>query len=287
MSLRQLPKAQAAATPKCYSWDAPADALTQWAERPLAASNDDAATISIYDVIGEDWWSGEGFTAKKLGGILRNLGGRDVTAMINSPGGDMFEGLAIYNQLVEYPGRVTVKIMGIAASAASIVAMAGDEVLMGEGSILMIHRAWGAVVGNFHDFSAAAPVFDTFDRSMAAIYTARTAIPEAEVIQMLDGPSRGSDGTYFTAAEAIAKKFADGSFDEESGTGTSARAEVPANVLARRRMEAALARAGIGRRERSECFNTLLGPRDAALPAVRDAGVDTADIRRFIQALKQ
>jgi len=286
MSLRQLPKAQAAVLPKCYSWDAPADALTQWADRPRAASGDSETTISILDVIGDDWWSGQGFTAKKMAGILRNIGGRDATVEINSPGGDMFEGLAIYNQLAEYKGRVTVKVMGIAASAASIIAMAGDDVLMGEGSVLMIHRAWGAIIGNYHDFMAAGPVFDTFDRSLAAVYSARTGLGEADIIAMLDGPTRGSSGTYFTATEAITKKFADGTFDDADAGASSTRAEIPANVLARRRMEAALATAGIGRRERTEYFNSILGQRDATQPAARDAGVDPADIRRLILSLK-
>lgn len=284
MSLRQLPKAQAAALPKCYSWDAPAEALTRWADLPLAAGEDDVTTVSIYDVIGEDWWSGEGFTAKKMAGILRNVGGRDVTVKINSPGGDMFEGMAIYNQLAEYRGRVTVKIMGLAASAASIIAMSGDDVLMGDGSILMIHRAWGAVVGNFHDFSAAGPVFDTFDRSLAAIYAGRTAISEGDIISMMDGPSRNSDGTYFTVAEAIEKNFADGTFDDAAADPSAARAKLSSPVLDRRHWEAKLARAGFSRTEREKLFN--LGQRDATQPAARDAGADLADVRRLIETFK-
>lgn len=275
MSLRKLPKVSAAALPAFYSWDARADALSHWAERPLAAT-DDASTISIYDVVGEDWWSGEGFTSKKMAGILRGIGARDVTVKINSPGGDMFEGLAIYNQLAEHPGKVTVKVMGIAASAASIIAMAGDEVLMGEGTTMMIHRAWGAVIGNYHDFAAAAPVFDGFDRNMAAIYAGRTGKSEADIIAMLDGPTRRSDGTYLTAAEAIEQKFADGTFDSTAEAVASARAEVPELVFTRRRDEAALAREGFTRKERAR----VLGY------SPRTSSVDLADIRRFIENLK-
>lgn len=280
MSLRKLPKVSAAALPAFYSWDARADALSHWAERPLAAASEDS-TISIYDVVGEDWWSGEGFTSKKMAGILRSIGPRDVTVKINSPGGDMFEGLAIYNQLAEHPGKVTVKVMGIAASAASIIAMAGDEVLMGEGTTMMIHRAWGAVIGNYHDFAAAAPVFDGFDRNMAAIYAGRTGKSEADIIAMLDGPTRRSDGTYLTAAEAIEQKFADGTFDSTAEAGASARAEVPEPILARRRWEARLAHAGFARKQRDEIFT--LGQRDATRNATRDAGGYLADVRRFIE----
>ncbi len=88
-----------------------------------AAATDDNS-ISVFDVIGQDYW-GEGVTAKRIAGALRAMNGADVTVNINSPGGDMFEGLAIYNLLREYEGRVTVKVLGIAASAASVIAMAG------------------------------------------------------------------------------------------------------------------------------------------------------------------
>ena len=174
--------------------------------------------------------------------------------------------------------------MGIAASAASVIAMAADDLLMGTGSMLMIHRAWGAVIGNFHDFMDAAPRFDTFDRSMAAIYSARTGIAENDILALLDGPSR--EGTYMTATEAIEKKFADGTFDA-AGAELAARASVPAPILARRRMEAAMAKDNIGRKERADYFSTILGARDAAQPAPRDAGdLTAADILSAIRTLR-
>lgn len=284
MSLKNLPKPQAFERPASYTWDAPAEALSQWADKPMAAEADEPNTISIYGVIGEDFWTGEGFTAKKTAGILRSIGKKAVTVNINSPGGDMFEGLAIYNLLREHPASVTVKVMGVAASAASIIAMAGDEVLMGTGSIMMIHNAWGLVIGNRHDFADAAEVFKTFDGSMASIYAARTGMSDKDIMAMLDGPSRSSDGTYMTAAEAIDKGFADGEF-EGADEPTQARASVPADVLARRRAEAALAKQGIGRKERADILNSLSGPRDATRPAARDAGDLAAGMTRLLQNL--
>lgn len=284
MSLKKLPAPQAFERPASYTWDAPADALSKWADNPQAAEADDANTISIYGVIGEDFWTGEGFTAKKMAGIIRSIGKKDITVNINSPGGDMFEGLAIYNLLREHPASVTVKIMGVAASAASVIAMAGDQVLMGTGSIMMVHNAWGLVVGNRHDFADAANVFETFDASMAAIYAARTGMTEKAIMALLDGPSRSSDGTYMTAAEAIDKGFADGEF-EASDEPTQARASIPADVLARRRAEAALAKQGVGRKERADILNSLSGPRDATRPAARDAGKLAAEMTRLLQNL--
>lgn len=285
MSLKKLPKANAFERPAGYSWDAPSEALSVWAERPKAAEADDPNTISIYGVIGEDFWTGEGFTAKRMAAALRSIGRHDVTVNINSPGGDMFEGLAIYNLLREHPAKVTAKVMGVAASAASIVAMAGDEVLMGTGSIMMIHNAWGLVIGNRHDFADAADVFETFDKSMASIYAARTGMQETEILTLLDGPSRSSDGTYMTAAEAIEKGFADGEF-EGATEGSQSRASVPSDVLARRRVEAALARQGMGRKDRSDIINSLSGQRDATRPAARDAGELTAALAQLLTATR-
>ncbi len=285
MSLKNLPKPQALDRPAGYAWDAPADALAKWADGPMAAEADEPNTISIYGVIGEDFWTGEGFTAKKAAGILRSIGKKPVTVNINSPGGDMFEGLAIYNLLREHPAAVTIKVMGVAASAASIVAMAGDEVLMGTGSIMMIHNAWGLVIGNRHDFADAASVFETFDGSMASIYAARTGMPEEDIMALLDGPSRASDGTYMTAAEAIEKGFADAEFEGSDGA-VQARAAIPTEALARRRVEAALAKQGLGRKERAEVINSMSAPRDASRPAPRDASGLSAEATRFLQIAK-
>jgi len=284
MSLKNLPAPQAFDRPAGYTWDAPSTALDQWAEKPLAAEADDPNTVSIYGVIGEDYW-GEGFTAKRMAGALRSVGKNAVTINVNSPGGDMFEGLAIYNLLREHPAKVTVKVMGVAASAASVIAMAGDEVLMGTGSVMMIHNAWGLVIGNRHDFADAASVFETFDASMASIYAARTGMKDADVMAMLDGPTRASDGTYMTAAEAIAKGFADAEFDGVSSD-VSAHAAAPADVMARRQMEAALAKQGMARKDRANLINSLSGQRDATGPAARDAGKLSAELAQLFTAIK-
>ena len=106
-------------------------AIDRWKPEVHAAADDDNS-ISIYDVIGEDFWTGEGVTVKRIDAALRKIGNRDVVVNINSPGGDVFEGIAIYNRLREHPAKVQVKVMGLAASAASIIAMAGDEIQIGD-----------------------------------------------------------------------------------------------------------------------------------------------------------
>jgi len=287
MSLRSLPNLKQPNLPQGFSWEPPSRALAIWSERPLAAEDTDA-TISIYEPIGADPWTGEGVTAKRISAALRSIGKRPVTVNINSPGGYADDGVAIYNLLADHPAKVTVKIMGIAASAASIIAMAGDEVLMGIGTLLMVHNGWGLVIGNRHDFRDAADVFEKFDRSMADIYAARTGSDVEAMMTLMDGKGRAADGTWMTPAEAVEMRFADGTFESASQEAL-ARAELPSRIAARRRLEAALAAQGMPRSERFALLNELTaGERDAAGNATRDAGEPTAaDLMAAIATLKR
>jgi ATP-dependent protease ClpP protease subunit len=137
MSLKKLPQIKALKEPSGYSWDVPSDALARWSDT-VSAAKDEPNTITIYDPIGEDPWDGSGFTAKRMAGALRSIGQNDVTVKINSPGGSVFEGFAIYNELANHPAKVTVEVMGIAASAAAYIAMAGDDIRMGLGTFIMV-----------------------------------------------------------------------------------------------------------------------------------------------------
>lgn len=269
MSLRDLPKPQALTRPDGYSGDPPTGALQQWIEVPSALDKDTPNTISVYDVIGEDIF-GDGFSEKRLSAALRSIGPKEVTVNINSPGGDMFAGLSMYNMLREHPAKVTVKVMGIAASAASLIAMAGDEILMGAGATMMVHRSWGLSLGNTFDHAESSAMFATFDGAMAEIYGARTGKEHEAIMAMLDGPNRKSDGTLMTSAEAIDAGFADATF--ESTESNKADAAIPAHILARRRMEASMAKDNVPRSERDRLFKSMLGERDAAPTAARDAG---------------
>ncbi|HHU0419601.1 TPA: head maturation protease, ClpP-related, partial [Klebsiella variicola] len=145
MTIRQLPVAPAGRPCAGVTSEPLPSALERWNGGIRAATDNDNA-ISIFDVVGRDYWD-EGVTAKRISGALRSMNGADVTVNINSPGGDMFEGLAIYNLLREYEGHVTVKVLGIAASAASIIAMAGDDIQIGRGAFLMIHNCWLYAMG--------------------------------------------------------------------------------------------------------------------------------------------
>ncbi|MEX6119788.1 head maturation protease, ClpP-related [Providencia hangzhouensis] len=227
------------------SYELKPKALDKWNSGIRAASSNN--TISVLDVIGEDYW-GEGVTAKRISGALRAIGNNDIVVNINSPGGDMFEGLAIYNLLRAHSGKVTVNILGIAASAASIIAMAGDEIQMGRGAFLMIHNCWSIGVGNRHDFAKLAADLEPFDKSMADIYVARSGQPESVVSKMMD------DETYIASSDAIAKGFADRllAADEINDGDESPQAAI-------RKLDAALAKAEMPRSERRKLISALTG----------------------------
>lgn len=282
MSIRKLPQARMPERPRNFQWDAPSDVLGRWAETPAAAASDSALTIDVYDVIGEDWWTGGGFTEKRMAAALRSIGERDVSVNINSPGGDMFAGIAMYNQLAAHKGKVTVNVMGLAASAASVIAMAGDEIRMGAGSFLMIHNAWGVVIGNKNDMRAAADVFDGFDVALRDIYHARTGVPADEIAALLDAE------TWLTPADAIARGFADSMIDAQAGE-PGANNHVDRSLMARRQTEAALARAGFSRGDRQQMISALTeAQRDASPvnPAARDAGDLNLGLKALIATLR-
>ncbi len=165
----------------------------------IKAKGAKAAEITIFDEIG--FW---GVTASSFISELKALGDvEDLTVFINSPGGSVFDGLAIYNALRQHPANVTVKVMGVAASAASFIAMAGDKIVMPENTFLMVHNPMGAVFGNADEMREWADTLDKIAASLIGIYVKRTGKGEDEVKSLLDAE------TWMTAAEAVEMGFAD------------------------------------------------------------------------------
>lgn len=260
MSMKRLPAApEARQRPRVRS-DISDKALARW-NPGVRAADDTDRTIGIYDVIGQDYWTGEGVTAKRIAAALRAIGKGPVTVNINSPGGDMFEGFAIYNLLREHPGEVTVKVLGLAASAASVIAMAGDTVQMSRASFLMIHNAWVIAAGNRNDLREIADFLEPFDRAMADIYAARTGIDADTIGEMLDAE------TWLGGSDAIAQGFA----DELLASDQIAEGE-KASAAAVRRLEAALRASGMSRSEAMRLISEFKSSlRDAAGSGERDA----------------
>jgi len=164
--------------------------------------HNDASTgdviINLYDEIGFFGVSAQAFRQQ-----LDQANGANLVLRINSPGGDVFDGIAMYNDLVSYPGNVRVEITGLAASAASLIAMAGRKIAIGENAFMMIHNAWGVVMGDRHRMTDAATLLGKIDGVLARTYARRTGIGIRQVQQMLD------DETWLTGQEAKDQKFAD------------------------------------------------------------------------------
>lgn len=252
MTKRQLPAAPAGRPRAGVSSEPMPSALERW-NGGIKASAADDNTISIFDVIGQDYW-GEGVTAKRIAGALRSMNGADVTVNVNSPGGDMFEGLAIYNLLREYPGKVTMKVLGIAASAASIITMGGDEIQIGRGAFLMIHNCWVVSMGNRHDFAALADYLEPFDTAMADIYAARSGLDISTVQSMMDGE------TYIGGSDAVEQGLADSLLSADAVAGDD---HSPGAAL--RKLDAVLAKANIPRAERRKLIQSLKGDTPSAV----------------------
>lgn len=160
------------------------------------------AEIYIYEDVGESFFGG--VSAVQFRDDLKALGDVSRIALrLNSPGGDVFEGLAIYRMLAEHRATITAHIDGIAASIASIIAMSAKEIVIAEAGFLMIHNASGGVHGGAEDMRSMADTLDAITGSLVGIYKARTKAGDDQLKTWMDGE------TWFTGAEAVEHGFAD------------------------------------------------------------------------------
>jgi len=167
-----------------------------------AAASGSNAEIFLYDIIGSGWMGGIG--AEQFAGDLRALGSvRTIDLRINSDGGDVFEGRTIYTLLNEHPANIVVHVDGLAASIASLIAMAGDEIRMADGAMMMIHNAWGLAIGNSVDMRKQADLLDMVDQGLVKTYCARTKMAPAACAAMMAAE------TWMSSDDAVKNGFAD------------------------------------------------------------------------------
>lgn len=173
-------------------------------------AKDGEATIWIYDAIGE-MFGPEAVTAKGVRDRLQALRGIDrLTVRINSPGGMVDDAVAIHTLLNEYQATKTVKVDGVAASAASVVAMVGQRIEMAAGAMLMIHNPWTVAIGDGNQLRKAAEVADKYRDSLVSIYGRRTGKSAEDIAAAMAAE------TWYTAEEAVAAGMADGVGEAES-----------------------------------------------------------------------
>jgi ATP-dependent Clp endopeptidase proteolytic subunit ClpP len=166
----------------------------------IKAAEKKPTVVSIYDEIGA-----YGVSAKAFLSAAREISARDIVLEINSPGGDVFAGIAMYNglrALADAGKTIKVKIMGIAASAASLVAMAGDTIEMPANTMMMIHNPWTFAMGDADEMRATADVLDGISNGLIATYAKRTGKSNEDIKVLLDAE------TWFSAEEAVAAGFA-------------------------------------------------------------------------------
>lgn len=172
----------------------------------ISARGERAAELSIFGDIGENWWEEESNTARAVVDRIAALGDiSELVVRINSYGGSVNDGVAIYNALKRHPANVTVTVEGVAVSIASLMAMAGDTVIMPANTLMMIHAPWSVALGNAKEFRDKADLLDKFAEAMSTSYAAKTGKSDSEILDLL---SDGEDH-WFTAAEAVEFGLAD------------------------------------------------------------------------------
>lgn len=164
------------------------------------------ATVYLYDMIVDndtdaEWWGGVSAEAfvKEFAGIKAET----IHLRVNSPGGSVFGGRSMEQAIRQHSANVVAHVDGLAASAASFLIMAADEIRMAPGSFLMIHKAWSIAMGNADEFRKNADLLDQIDTSLANTYSRRTGINSADITDMLAAE------TWLEASVAVEKKFAD------------------------------------------------------------------------------
>ena len=250
--------------------------------------------ILLYDEIG--YW---GITAEDFRRELEGLSAATIHLRVNSPGGSVFDGMAIYNALREHPARVVTHVDGLAASMASIVALAGDEVRIAESAFLMVHEPWTITIGNADQLRKDAALLDKIGGTAAGIYAAKSGASLDDVHAWM------ADETWFTGQEAADAGLADvventSGEEEDSAAQVAALfdlsifAHTPDALVARgsgtrrepttRELERALRDAGLSRSEAARLAAARAGLRDAAEPRQAPGDLSTDPV---VQAVLQ
>lgn len=223
--------------------------------------------------ISEETWWGDEVTPEQFRAELAQHPG-DLMVYINSPGGDVVAGSLIYSMLKEHNGRVTVRIDGLAASAASVVAMAGDRVEMAPTAYMMIHNAATIAMGDNREMRRAADMLDEVNRGIRSAYALKTGKGERELARMMD------DETWMSAATAVQEGFADAVCyapepQEGDGAGTAQEGAQAAQTAAQ------AASAATSAATSADSFGSLFGDGlRRGLAAMRPAAAYQAKARR-------
>lgn len=201
-----------------------------------AKADSDEAEIFLYDAIVSDeveaeWWGG--VAPESFVKALRGITAGTIHLRINSPGGSVFAARAMEQALRDHKAKIIVHIDGLAASAATFIAMAGDEIIMSKGALFMIHNAWTGLWGNAEDLRKEADLLDKIDATLVDTYAERSGKDKEAVAEWMTAE------TWFTAAEAVEHGFADRVAETEAKAAwdLSAYANAPKQVESEQKTE--------------------------------------------------
>lgn len=197
--------------------------MKNWFSIKAQAATSDHAEISIHDAIGSWYINAQDFLAQ-----LKTITAKNITLTMNSPGGSVIDGIAIYNGLRNHAEKtgatITVEVLGIVASIASIIAMAGDKIKMPKNTFMMVHSPSAGLYANAVELRDMADLLDKFESSLIATYVARTGKTAEEIKTLLDAE------TFMTADEAVAMGFADEVTEELKIAASFDLDNLPANI---------------------------------------------------------
>lgn len=195
--------------------------------RALSGQENDQGSLYIYEMIGEDWWTGGGVTAKKVVDALEALKGvKTLNIFINSEGGDIFEAKAIIENLERFDAEKVVYVDGLAASAASFIAMVGDRIITSPVATWMIHEAWSVALGRAADLRAMADLLDMQNRTMAETYATQTGGTTDEMLELMAAE------TWMDARQAKERGFTDEIAREDASQEEAAAAATTSPLMA-------------------------------------------------------
>ena len=257
-------------------WNKPLD-RSDWYK--IEALSDDDAEILIYDLIG--WpFNDAGEFARSLAGISA----KTITVRINSPGGDVFDAISIFNALQSHKAKIITRIESLAASSASFIALAGKEVQAYRNAMMMIHEPWAYSAGNQYDLREIADILEKISGNMVDIYAANSSVGKRELRDMM------KNETWFTAKEAMDRGFIDSIVDGKAVKAAfdlSMFANVPEGIegqregreMTEREIERVLRDAGCSRSFAKHAASRAAG-------GSHDTGGDQWDAESLITAIK-
>lgn len=198
------------------------------------AESADTLELYIYDTVESDgWWYDSDTSAKHFRDELaKHPNAKEITVYINSLGGSVMEGIAIYNQLKRHPAHKTVRIDGFACSIASVIAMAGDTIIMPKNTVMMIHNAWTIAIGNSKELHKAADDLETINQASRQAYLDKAGdkLTVEKLTELLDAE------TYLTAEQCLEYGLCD-SFGDDGSTEPGADTKQRAEAAARQQLE--------------------------------------------------